>query len=106
MANAFKAYTNTGITTEETVLTGAASTQTTVIGLTIANTTTAAITASLKFNNNDGDNVYIVKDAPIPVGGSLIAVGGDQKIVLESSDTMSVIATGTVDVLGSTLEIS
>lgn len=101
MANAFKSYQSTGITTETTVLTGPALTETTVIGLTVANTSASQITASVKLNT-----AYIVKDAPILVGGSLIAIGGDQKVVVEASDTISVIASDTVDVVTSTLEIS
>ena len=101
MANNFKSYQSTGITTETTVFTGPASTQTTVIGMSIANTTTSAITASVKLNS-----AYLVKDAPIPVGGSLVAVGGDQKVCVEATDTVSVIASANVDVITSTLEIS
>ena len=64
-----------------------ASTETTIIGLNIANIlTVVSITVNVQLINNDGDNVHIVKSAIVPVGSSLVAVGGDQKIVMNASD--------------------
>ena len=99
--NTFKSYQSTGITTETTVLTGPSSTQTTVIGLSIANTGAGLATVDVKLNN-----AYIVKAAPIPVGGSLVAIGGEQKVVVEATDTIKVTSDVIVDVCTSTLEIS
>ena len=101
MANTFKSYQNTSVTTEVTVLTGAAATQTTVIGLSAANTATVPAYVSVKLNT-----AYLVKNAPVPVGGALVVVGGDQKVVVETSDTVKVSSTQTVDVITSTLEIN
>jgi len=101
MANAFKNYTSTSVTTETTVLTGPASTETTVIGLSIANTGASVATVDVKLNT-----AYVVKDAPVPVGGSLVVVGGDQKLVVEAADTIKVTSDVTVDAIVSTLEIS
>jgi hypothetical protein len=101
MANTFKSYQSTSITTETTVFTGASSTQTTIIGLSIANTATSPAYVSVKLNT-----AYIVKNAPVPVGGALVVVGGDQKLVVESGDTVSVTSDQTVDVVTSTLEIN
>ena len=101
MPNTFKSYQSTGITTETTVLTGPASTQTTVIGLSVANTGASAATVDVKLNT-----AYLVKDAPVPVGGSLVVIGGDQKTVVEATDTLKVTSDVTVDVVTSTLEIS
>ena len=101
MANTFKSYQSTSVTTEATVLTGPASTQTTVIGLSIANTGASAAAVDVKLNT-----AYIVKAAPIPVGGSLVVVGGDQKVVVEATDTLKVTSDITVDVITSVLEIT
>lgn len=101
MANNFKSYQSTSVTTEATVLTGPAATETTVIGLSIANTGASAATASVKLNT-----AYLVKDAPIPVGGSLVVIGGDQKTVVEATDTLKVSSDVTVDVITSVLEIT
>ena len=101
MANAFKSYQSTSVTTEATILTGPSATETTVIGLSIANTSTSTATVDVKLNT-----AYMVKAAPIPVGGSLVVVGGDQKVVVEATDTIKVTSDVTVDVITSTLEIS
>jgi len=101
MANAFKSYQSTSVTTETTVLTGPSATETTVIGLSIANTSSSTATVDVKLNT-----AYMVKAAPIPVGGSLVVVGGDQKVVVEATDTIKVTSDVTVDVITSTLEIS
>jgi len=101
MANAFKSYQSTSVTTEATVLTGPSATETTVIGLSIANTSSSTATVDVKLNT-----AYIIKAAPIPVGGSLVVVGGDQKVVVEATDTIKVTSDVTVDVITSTLEIS
>jgi len=100
MANNFKGYETNGITTETVVYTGPANTQTTIIGMTLANTTGNATLASVIKNNT-----YLVKDAPIPSGGSLVIVGGDQKVVIEPNDIVKVSADNAVDVIISTLEI-
>ena len=65
------------------------STQTTLIGMTIANITSGVIAVGVKLRSGGADT-WIVKDAPIPTGGSLIPVGGDQKIVLETGDSIRI----------------
>jgi len=94
MANAFKVKTfdgsSTGANTDMTIYTCPSSTETTVIGMTVANLTGSQITVDVKLENNDGDNVFMVKDAPIPTGSALVVVGGDQKVVLEASDVIKV----------------
>ncbi len=84
-----------------------ASTSTTVIGLSLANTTTGVITVSTKVTKG-ATSVYIIKDAPIPVGSSLVLFGGDQKLVVSSADKISVISNtpASVDVVLSFLEIT
>lgn len=101
MANNFKSYQSTGVTAEATVFTGPALTQTTIIGFSIANTGNSVATVSVKLNA-----AYMVKNAPIPVGGALVVVGGDQKVVVEDGDTVNVVSDVTVDTIISTLEIS
>lgn len=109
MANSFKTVTDTAVgTSPATIYTCPASTETTIIGLNIANILSSSITVDVQLENNDGDNVYIVKSAIVPVGSSLVAVGGDQKIVLNSSDILKVTASqaSAADVTLSILEIS
>ena len=91
MANAFKIKTDTAVgTSPATIYTCPSSTETTIIGLSIANIVTSQITADVQLENNDGDNIYLIKAAPIPVGSTLVVVGGDQKVVMEASDVLKV----------------
>ena len=85
----------------------AGSTQTTLIGMTLANITSGVISVTVTLN--DGTNTtHIVKLAPIPTGGSLIVVGGDQKIVLMTGDKIIVTSdtASSCDVIMSFLEIT
>ena len=109
MANSFKNRTLRGVGTTATAVGAAvaASTETTLIGMTIANTTSGVINVTVTLN--DGSNTtHIVKTAPVPTGGSLIAVGGDQKIVLMTGDKIIVTSdtASSCDVIMSFLEIT
>lgn len=105
MASTFKSYGTSSVGTSNTTV-FTATTSTTVIGFSIANTSNNAITASAILGKNGGSSVYIVKNAPVPYGGSLVIVGGDQKVVMQTSDTIQVAASNTADTIISTLEIS
>lgn len=109
MANSFKTVTDTAVgTSPATIYTCPAATETTIIGLNVANILSVSITVDVQLENNDGDNVYIVKDAVVPVGSALVAVGGDQKIVMNASDVLKVTASqaSAADVTMSILEIT
>ena len=83
--------TDTGVgTSAATIHTGASATETTIIGLNISNIVTSQIEVDVQIENNDGDNIYVIKAAPIPVGSSLVVVGGEQKVVLNASDVLKV----------------
>lgn len=105
MANYFKSFPTAAVTGETTVYTCPASTETTIIGMTIANTTASSITCSVKFS--DGVTpVFLIKDATVLPGGALVPVGGDQKVVLNAADFIAVSASGAADVLLSVLEVA
>jgi len=109
MANTFKNRTLRAVGTSATDVGAvvAASTQTTLIGMTMANITSGVINVTATLN--DGSNTtHIVKDAPIPTGGSLILLGGDQKVVLMTGDKIIVTSNtaSSVDVIMSFLEIT
>jgi hypothetical protein len=78
-----------------------------VVGLTVCNTTGAAVNTSIYIDDGANDT-YIIKDAPIPGGGSLVAIGGDQKVILETGDSIKVVsdAVSSLDVTMSIMEIS
>jgi hypothetical protein len=84
-----------------------ATTTTTVIGMSLANTTVADITVDVMVNDGAID-YYLNKSCSIPAGSTLIVVGGDQKIVLLTGDSIKVqsSAASSVDVVMSILELS
>ena len=109
MANTFKNRTlravGTGATDVGAVV--APSTQTTLIGMTVANITSGVIAVTVTLG--DGTNTTnIVKTAPIPTGGSLVVLGGDQKVVLMTGDKITVTSdtASSADVIMSFLEIT
>lgn len=105
MANTFKSYLTSEVTTLTTVHTGPANTQTTVIGLSLANVSTSLVTLSVTLVRS-GTPYHIVKNAQIPAGDSLILFGGDQKLVSQAGDLLKVVSSNTVDVIVSVLEIA
>ena len=84
------------------------STTATVIGLTVANITTSQITVDVKLITSSGDDTFILKAAPVPVGSGIVPIGGDQKLVMETGDILRVIssAANSADSTVSVLEIS
>jgi hypothetical protein len=108
MANTFTSYMNKDVgTSAATVVTVGASTQTTVIGMSCANTTTSPVTVDA-YITRSAVNYYLVEGATVPVGGSLVIVGGDQKVVLIASDALKVLSStaSSVDVVTSVLNIT
>lgn len=110
MATSFKNGVSAGIgTSETTILTGGSGKQTTVIGLSIANITGSAITVDVKVTDTSASVTgFIVKGATISPGASLVAIGGDQKVVIEASDLLKVTssASSSADAIVSFLEVS
>ena len=117
MANTFKTVTfaaepaSSG--TPYVMYTVAGSTPTVVLGLVLANIHTAQVTATVRLvsdtgsrggsNNVTNGTSIIVKDAPIPVGGSLELLSGN-KVVLEATDQITVDCS-VADKLSGTLRI-
>ena len=114
MANAFLSETDTAIgTSAASVLTCGASTEITVIGMSIANIVTSQITVDVQLDasgrtSGAEDSVYLIKAAPVPVGGSLVVIGGDQKVVMEPGDVIKVTSdtASSADVVISHLDIT
>ena len=94
MANDFKRFTVSSATTSTgssadalyTVPSGGSSAalESIVIGVTLANKTSAGITGSIYLDGYDGTDTYIVKDATIPAGSSLEVMAGN-KLVLQNT---------------------
>ena len=108
MANTFTSYVNKDVgTSAATVVTVGGSTQTTVIGMSCSNTTTSPVTVDA-YITRSAVNYYLVKSATVPVGGSLVIVGGDQKVVLITSDALKVLSSAatSIDLVTSVLNIT
>jgi len=113
MANTFKLKTKANIDTSlVAVYTTPASTTTVVIGLTLANITSASITADVQLVSDTVDvetntDVYIAKAIPLPAGSSVEIMAGN-KIVLKATDVLKVkgSAPNSVDATLSIMEIT
>lgn len=108
MANQFTSYLAKDVgNVASTLVTVANATQTTMIGMSIANTSNADITASA-YMTRSNVNYYIIKDASIPVGKTFVPVGGEQKTVLIAGDALKVVssAANSADVIVSVLNIT
>ena len=99
----------------DSIYTVASSTTTVVLGMMVGNTTTGQITATVTLtsdtsnragaNNEANQAVELVTTAPIPVGGSLELLSGN-KVVMETTDTLTLTATGAADIALSIMEIT
>ena len=118
MANDFKRFTVTNVNTSTgasasavyTVPAGAGSSalESIIIGITLANTTTAGITASVFLDNNSGSNdVHIVKNATIPAGSALEVMAGNKLVVQNSGSAGDVIrvSAGTASACDATISV-
>ena len=85
MASTFKNSVTGRIGTESRrVYIAPGSTTTTVIGLSLANISTSGVEANVFMKVNTSFQAHMVKNAPIPVGGALVVIGVDQKVVAEA----------------------
>lgn len=110
MANVFKNSITGSIGTTNTIVYSVPSaTTTTIIGVNVANVATQNISVSVRLTDTSATKtVFLVKDVLITQGSSVVLVGGEQKIVMEATDTLSVIssAASSADVIISALELS
>lgn len=110
MANTFTRKLSRGVGTTAAAIgsyTVAPSTTVVIVGLTVTNITGSAITANV-FINDGASNTAVVTNAPISSGASLVPVGGDQKIVLLTGDSVYVqsSADSSIDAILSIMEIT
>jgi len=92
MANTFKNSVTASVGTSATdVYTAPALTTTTVIGAAVSNRTASAISVDATVTDTSGSvTAYLVKEAPVASGSALVLIGGDQKVVLETGDKITV----------------
>ena len=115
MANTFKVITKAGVTSADVIYTVASSTTTVILGLIIGNTTSSSINATVTLgtdtsnragaNNESNQDVELITTTPIPGNSTLELLSGN-KVVMETTDTLSVTGSGAVDVALSIMEIT
>ena len=108
MANSFKNYTKKEVGTSVTdVYTVGGSTTSVVIGITLANRSGNQINCDLILNVSSGDDVYLIRNIPIPNGSSFEWMAGN-KLVMEASDKLQLKsdAASSLDVALTIMEIT
>ena len=115
MANTFKLSSKAGVTSADVIYTAGSGKTAIILGLVLGNTTTSQVTCTVtltsdtaaRTNDNDEINqtVELITNAPIPAGSSLELLSGN-KVVLETTDSISVSASGATDVALSYMEIN
>jgi hypothetical protein len=103
MANTFKnSIQGPAGTAGLSVYTCPSATSATVIGVNVANIVTQ------NTDNSAGVTKYLIKGAVIPQGSATILVGGEQKVVMEANDSITVTSDvdDSADVVISVLEIT
>jgi hypothetical protein len=90
MANDFKLKTkaSVGVATEN-VYVVPSDTTTTIIGITLCNTSGSGINVGVGITRATSDDIKILKNVPIPQGSTLEFMQGN-KLILESTDTLTV----------------
>jgi hypothetical protein len=90
MAQDFRRFTNNEVgTSAATVFTS--NSFDAIIGISLANVSASEITASAYVNDGTND-IYLIKDAPIPVGSSLQVIDGGAKVVVQNADVLYVVS--------------
>ena len=104
MAQNFRRYTSNDVGTAASTLFTADSYDT-VVGISVANVTASAVTASVYINDSTND-IYLVKDVTIPAGSALQVLDGGAKFVVQSGDALKVVSdtASSLDVWVSTVD--
>jgi len=108
MANTFKLVNNAVMSTTanqtDALYTVPSSTTTIILGLTLCNVHTAQVSATVEIEDTSASvTSTVIKDAPIPVGGSLEIMSGN-KIVVETTDVVKV-SSSIADKISATMSI-
>lgn len=107
MTTTLKSYltANVGLTATTVYNPTSAGIQSTVIGMTLANTTSSSVTANVTLTSGS-TTVYLIKNVVLPSGNTL-SVLGDGKFIVNEDDLVRVqsSAASSVDVIVSTVEV-
>ena len=115
MANTFKLVTKAGVTSADVIYTVAGSTPTVILGLMLGNTTSGSSNATVTLgtdtanragaNNEANQDVELLTTTAIAGNTTLELLAGN-KVVMETTDTLSVTGSAALDVVLSVMEIT
>ena len=115
MANTFKLVTKPNVTSSDLIYTVAGSTTTVILGLMLGNTTSGSSNATVTLgtdtanragNNNEVNaDVELLTTTVIPAYTTLELLAGN-KVVMEATDTLTVVGSAALDVVLSIMEIT
>lgn len=106
MANTFLRKVSSNVSTTETTVGGytvGSNAGAVVVGLSISNTNLSQVYANALISNGTTGH-HIIKNSIVPAQGTLVAVGGSQKIILQQGDSVRVTASANVDVIMNIME--
>ena len=95
MANTFKIDTKSSVSnsgtgsTDTNVVTAGGSATLVLLSCLVSNKTASSAQVDVFLVTNSGDDVFLIKNAPVPAGSSLEIISGS-KIIMESSDILRV----------------
>ena len=93
---------NSGSPTE---LRAAANSDDAIIGVRCVNTSGTSVNVTV-YVENSSTTYHIIKNAPIPTGGSLELIDGGSKVVLQSGDSVEAVASAasSIDIITSVVD--
>ena len=105
MAQDFERVLKQNIGTSATEVRAAANSDDAIIGMRFANKTGSSVTVDATVKNSS-TSYYLIKDAPVPAGGSLELIDGGSKVVLQSGDSVEALCdtASAVDVILSVVD--
>ena len=95
MANTFKIDTKSSVSnsgtssTDTNVVTAGGSATLVLLSCLVSNKTASSAQVDVFLVTNTGDDVFLLRNAPIPAGSSLELISGS-KVIMESSDVLRV----------------
>ena len=95
MANTFKVNTKSSCVTDShtstnaNVLSAGGSSTLVLLSILVSNKTASSADVDVFLVTNTGDDVFLVRNAPVPAGSSLELISGS-KVIMESSDVLRV----------------
>ena len=104
MAQNFRRYTSNDVGTSAATLFTADSYDT-VVGISVSNITGSSVIASVYINDGSND-IYLIRNCPIPSGSALQVLDGGAKFVVQSGDALKVVSdtASSLDVWVSTVD--